>query len=108
MATTPEQIGALFNEEALYSYRPWESDEVTVRGRDAIVASWLESPDDPGSWEAQYQPFAVEAHRAAAVGWSRYFATEDEPEKLYHNVFLLGFDDIGRCSTFHEFYMLRT
>lgn len=102
------QIGALFSDEAVYSFRPWESEEVTVRGRDAIVASWLDSPDEPGSWEAQYEPFAVEGPRAAAVGWSRYFAVGDQPEKLYHNVFLLGFDDDGRCSSFHEFYMLQS
>ena len=31
-------IEALFTEDAVYGYRPWDSDEHTVRGRTAIAA----------------------------------------------------------------------
>ena len=31
-----------------------------------------------------------------------------QPEKLYHNVFLLEFGDDGRCSSFKEFYVLQS
>ena len=96
-------IEALFTEDAVYSYRPWENDKVTARGRDAIVASWLESPDDSALWEAAYEPYAVEGDKAVAVGWSRYHATDSEPERKYHNAYLLEFAD-GRCSAFHEFW----
>lgn len=99
-------IADLFTEDAVYSYRPWENDDVTARGRDAIVSSWLRHEDDPGSWEAHYEPFVVEGNKAAAVGWSRYFATDDKPEKTYHNAYLLEFGDDGRCSSFHEFWVL--
>jgi ketosteroid isomerase-like protein len=98
-------IEALFTEDAVYSYRPWESDKHTVRGRDAIVASWLEEPDAPGSWDARYEPWAVEDDRAVAVGWSRYAATGEYPERTYHNAYLLRFAPDGRCSDFREFYM---
>ena len=57
-------IEALFTDDAVYGYRPWDSDEHTVRGREAIVASWLEEPDQPESWDARYEPFAVEGERA--------------------------------------------
>ena len=83
-------------------------DKVTVKGREAIVASWMESPDDPSTWDARYQPYAVEGNRAVAVGWTRYNAGDSEPEKLYHNVFLLEFGDDGRCSSFKEFYVLQS
>lgn len=99
-------IEALFSDDAVYSYRPWESDDQTVRGRDAVVESWLEDKDDPAAWDARYEPFAVDGYRAVAVGWSRYAATGDEPQKTYHNAYLLEFDDAGRCSSFREFYML--
>jgi ketosteroid isomerase-like protein len=101
-----DEIRALFGADAVYSYRPWDSEEHTVRGRDAIVASWLEDSDDPELWDAEYQPYVVEGNRAVAVGWSRYAASGDEPERLYHNAYLLEFDDEGRCSSFHEFYFL--
>jgi ketosteroid isomerase-like protein len=99
-------IEALFTEDAVYSYRPWLSDEHTVRGRDAIIASWLEEPDDPGSWEAHYEPYAVDGDRAVAVGWSRYAASDGAPERTYHNAYLLRFAPDGRCAEFREFYFL--
>jgi ketosteroid isomerase-like protein len=102
----PAEIGGLFSEDAVYSYRPWENDDVTARGRDAIVAAWTRHEDDPTSWDAHYQPYVVEGNRAVAVGWSRYKATESEPEKTYHNAYLLEFGDDGRCSSFHEFWIL--
>jgi ketosteroid isomerase-like protein len=100
-------IEPLFAEDAVYGYRPWDSEEHTVRGRDAIVASWLEAFDAPaGSWDAAYQPWAIEGNRAAVVGWSRYAPDGEEPERTYHNAFLIVFDDEGRCTSFHEFFML--
>ena len=99
-------IEALFTEDAVYGYRPWDSDTHTVRGRDAIVSSWQEEPDAPGSWDAHYEPWAVDGDRAVAVGWSRYAATGDKPAQLYHYAYLLEFAADGQCRSFHEFYML--
>jgi ketosteroid isomerase-like protein len=100
-------IEALFTDDAVYGYRPWDSDESTVRGSSAIADSWLEEPDAPGSWDAQYEPFAVEDDRAVALGWSRYSATADHPERTYHNAYVMRFAPDGRCREFHEFYMLQ-
>lgn len=104
-ANEPGPIEALFTEDAVYHYRPYDHPDHTIRGRDAIVASWLEEPDDPGSWEAYYEPYVVDGERAAAVGWSRYAASTDEPERTYHNAYLLRFGADGRCAEFREFYM---
>jgi hypothetical protein len=101
------EVQSLFTDDATYGYRPWDSDEHTLRGRDAIVASWLEEPDEPGSWDAHYEPFAIENDRAVALGWSRYAASGDQPERLYHNAYVLEFAPDGRCRSFHEFYMLQ-
>ena len=46
---SPEAIGALFTEDATYSYYPFEEP---VRGREAIVASWLNHQDPPGTYDA--------------------------------------------------------
>lgn len=102
----PEPIGDLFTADAAYHYRPYDGPNLTARGRDAIVAAWLDDDDPPGSWEASYRPWAVDGDRAVAVGWSRYAARADEPERTYHNAFLLRFDADGRCREFREFYML--
>jgi len=105
----PASIGALFSEDATYRYQPWDEPAPShVRGRDAIVASWLEEKDAPGSWTAEYQPWLVGGDRAVAVGVSRYLAADGSTvEQEYRNVFLLDFDGDGRCREFSEIYMKR-
>ena len=82
------------------------SRTATGRGREPLVDDWLKGPDQPEAWDAKYEPYAVDGDRAVATGWSRYAATDDEPERTYHNAYLLRFDADGRCAEFHEFYML--
>ncbi|MEA2609382.1 MAG: hypothetical protein QOJ75_1625 [Chloroflexota bacterium] len=104
----PAAIGDLFSEAAEYRFHPWDEP---VRGRDAIVRAWVapgdneSQRDEPDAWEARYEPYAVEGDRAVAVGWSRYRAEGDTPEKLYHNCYLLEFDADGRCRGFTEFFI---
>ena len=96
----PAAIGVLFTEDATYAYHPWDGEDDLVRGRDAIVANWLEEQDKPGSWEAQYRPLMVEGERAVATGTTRY-----ANGKFYWNLFVLRFGGDGRCAEFVEWYM---
>ena len=106
-ANKPETIAELFSEDAVYSFHPYDEGEQAARGRDQIVTAWLETPDDPTSWEANYQAFAVDDDRAVATGTSRYLAAGDKEERFYHNCFLMRFDREGRCTEFTEFYVRR-
>jgi ketosteroid isomerase-like protein len=99
-------IRALFTEDALYRYLPYEHPSAEVRGADAIATSWLEHQDEPETWEAHYFPWLVAGDQAVATGSSRYAASDTEPARTYHNVFLLRFAADGRCSEFRELYML--
>ena len=98
----PGEIGALFAEDATYRFHPWDEP---VTGREAIVADWRDDQDDAGSWEAHYEPYAVEGDRAAAIGESRYLEPDGSTRDRYHNVFRLRFDGDGRCTEFTDFYM---
>lgn len=106
----PAAIGDLFAEDAEYRYHPWDEP---VRGRDAIVRDWVapdgnaSSRDEPDAWDARYEPYAVEGDRAVAIGRSRYLAQGGEPERTYHNCYLLEFDDEGRCRASTEFFVLQ-
>jgi hypothetical protein len=71
-----------------------------VRGRDAIVANWLEEQDEPGSWEAHYQPLVIKGRRAVATGTTRCASG-----KLYWNHFLHPNGEDGRCAEFVEWFM---
>ena len=101
-------IAELFAEHASYRYHPWDDDAETVRGRESIVASWLGDRDEPGTWAAEYRPWAIEDDRAVAVGVSRYLRADGTVEREYHNVFLCRFDADGRCVEFTEHFMRRT
>jgi ketosteroid isomerase-like protein len=93
----PEAIGALFSEDATYSYRPYLEP---IRGREAIVAEWLGDRDEPGSWQATYRPLLVTGDRAIATGETRY-----TDGRTFSNLFVMRFDAEGRCSEFGEWYM---
>ncbi len=101
----PELIGDLFSADAECRYHPYEEPK---RGRRAIVDSWFEGKDEPGTWEAEYRPFAVEDDAVVATGRSYY---RDEPEgeikRVYHNCFVMRFDDEGRCAEFTEWFLLQ-
>jgi len=105
-ANEREPIEALFTEDAKYRWRPYGPEERQAIGREAIVTGWLDEGDDPDSWEATYEPYALDGDRAVATGLSKYAATDTEPERTYHNVFLLQFAADGRCSEFTEYWML--
>lgn len=97
----PEAISALFAENATYAYHPWDEGEELVQGRDAIVANWQEERDPPDSWEAQYRPLLVEGKRAVVAGFTSYADGE-----YYWNLWVLRFDEDGRCAEYVEWYMV--
>jgi ketosteroid isomerase-like protein len=74
-------------------------------GSDEIVKSWIDFDEDPSEWEASYTPFAVDGDQAVATGTSRYLDAGDDGDEVYHNCFLLRFED-GRCAEFTEYWML--
>jgi SnoaL-like domain len=100
----PDAVADLFSEDATYSYFPFDEP---IRGRLAIVASWLEGKDPAGAYGARYEAVAIDGNLAVAQGRSRYFkdASKTELEREYDNIFLIEFDDDGRCRSFREWYM---
>ena len=100
----PEQIAALFSEDAEYRYHPKDHP---VRGRDAIVADWLEDRDDPGTYDGHYEAVAIDAENEnhVASGWSRYFEADGTLRDEYWNIYLCQFDDEGRCTSFTEWWI---
>lgn len=101
-ANDGDLIRPLFSDGAIYRYHPYDEPVVGVA---AIVDSWLENSDDPETWSARFEPIAVEGDVAVAVGTIRYQANGDQPERTYHNCFVLRFDEDGRCCEFTEWYI---
>jgi ketosteroid isomerase-like protein len=100
-----EAIGELFSEDCEYRYHPY--DHPPVRGREEIAASWLDDRDEPDSWQATYEPVAVDGDVAVATGESTYTNPDGSLKTVYYNVFVMRFDDEGRCREFTEYFIER-
>ena len=98
----PDAIGSLFTDDATYRYRPFDEP---VRGRQAIVASWLEQPDDPGTWQIECEPLAVNGDLAVARCLTTYGPPDGEPVDRYSNIWVIRLTDDGRASDFTEWWM---
>ena len=106
-----DAIGALFSDDAEYSYYPWIEP---IRGREAVVESWLgagegaSARDDEGTYDGEYRTIAVDGDVAVAVGTSTYTSEPGGPvTKVYENVFVMRFDEDGRCAAYEEWFMKR-
>jgi ketosteroid isomerase-like protein len=109
----PEAIGALFTDDVKYRYHPYDEP---VEGRDAVVEAWLgegdhegaSTKDEEGTYDATYEPVAVDGDVAVATGASTYYK---EPggavDKVYDNCFVMRFDSEGRCREFTEWFIKR-
>lgn len=96
-----EDIGRLFAEEALYYTGPFDEP---WRGRDGIVAGWLGRKDEPGSFSFRYEILATDVGVGVARGWTTY----REPPREYSNIWVVRFDEQGRCTEFTEWWVERT
>jgi hypothetical protein len=99
----PDKIGKLFSDDAEYRYHPQDEP---VRGRQAIVSDWLEGKDDPGTYDAEYHPLAIDGETYVANGWSRYYdAPGGEMSDEYLNVYVCEFNAAGECTSFTEYWI---
>ncbi len=97
----PEAVGDLFGADCSYSYN---GGHTSVVGREAIVKAWLDEVEE-GSWDAAYEPLAIEGDVHVSVGWTRYADGEGALRDEYSNIFVCRFDEDGRCTQFSEWWM---
>jgi SnoaL-like protein len=107
------QIEALFSDDVRYRYHPYDEP---VEGRRAVVDSWLgerdqegaSERDEEGTYDASYEPVAVDGDVAVATGTSTYTKEPGGPiDKIYDNCFVMRFDGQGRCREFTEWFAKR-
>jgi uncharacterized protein (TIGR02246 family) len=91
-----EDIGSLFTEEAAYSTEPYHAP---WKGREQIVAGWLEHKDEPGETSFEWQPISITEEVAVIRGTTRY------PESAYSNLWVIRLEADGRCREFSEWWM---
>jgi ketosteroid isomerase-like protein len=93
----PDDIRALFTEDAEYFTEPWEDP---WRGHDAIVEGWLEARDEPGDTTFEWTTVAIDGSTAVVRAVTDYVA-----ESTYYNVWAIEFGTDGRAVSFTEWWM---
>jgi ketosteroid isomerase-like protein len=92
----PEDIRALFTEDAVYLTEPYAEP---WRGHDEIVAGWLDHKDEPGDWKFKWEPLAESGDVSMLTG------TTDYGDRVYSNLWVIRLDADGRAREFTEWYM---
>jgi ketosteroid isomerase-like protein len=92
----PDEIGALFTEDALYFNEPFTEP---ARGRQAIVARWLERADDPGTTTFEWKLVAQNGDLAFVQGETDYGVAK------YSNLWVIRLAPSGEVSEFTEWWM---
>jgi len=96
----PAGIGRLFAKQACYYHTPFAEPWV---GRDVIVAEWLARKDEPGTTTFRYEVIAARGDTGVVRGWTTYLETRNE----YSNIWVIRFNDRGRCREFTEWWVQR-
>jgi uncharacterized protein (TIGR02246 family) len=100
----PQQIRALFTEDATYSPRPFSKP---WEGRDAIVAKWIERGDSKAPWQFESEVVAVEGDTGVVKGLTTYPAHDDQAEDAYSNIWVIRLEPDGRARSFAEWWVQR-
>lgn len=99
----PDDIRAVFTEDAVYRSRPHDPEPAT--GVDAIVEGWLEEQDPPGSTTFQWHPIAVEGDVAVIQCVTGYPA--GPKAGTYDNLWVVRLSRDGRASEFTDWWIQR-
>jgi len=102
----PDDIRALFTDDAVYFTQPWGEPWA---GPDAIVAGWLEARDEPGTYRFEWQIAGVDGDRVFVDAQTIYAADEQQPDgRIYRNLWVVDLDEDERARAFTEWYMEQT
>jgi ketosteroid isomerase-like protein len=105
---SPDEIAALFTEDAVYKPFPWPREAGGWRGREEIVAQWLEHGDSQNEWRFEHEIIAVDDDLAVIEGWTTYAEIDGEPKDLaYANLWVVRFAGDGRATHFTEWWIER-
>jgi ketosteroid isomerase-like protein len=96
-SNSPGDIGMLFTDDALYRTAPHREP---WRGRDGIIAGWLDHRDIPGAWTFRHELVAIAGDLAFVRGWTDYSDGD-----RFSNLWVIRLDEDGRCSEFTEWWM---
>ena len=97
----PDDIRAVFTEDAVYRGRPYGHEWV---GHPAIVAGWLDAQDAPGTTSFEWHPVAVDGEVAVVQCVTVY---PEDQGGTFDNLWVIRLADDGRAREYTEWYIAR-
>jgi hypothetical protein len=94
----PEHIAALFTEDAVYDPQTADGE---IHGVEAISDWWRGLDEDPANWDFQWLPLIETEEIGIITGTTNYY----DPPTTFRNLWVIRFDDDGRCRDFTEWYI---
>src|SRR5262245_20111473 len=91
-------VGALVSDDAEYLTGPLDEP---WRGREAIVAGWLDHRDEPGTWRVEH----VSTHVTGDTAFVESRISYPAEGVRYANLSVLSLDGAGRATRFVEWWM---
>ena len=96
-SNAPDDIRALFTDDAVYYTEPWTEP---WRGADGVVAGWLDRKDDPGNHTFEWSPLVVTDDVWVVQGETVY-----TDGRRYSNLWVIRPGGGGRAREFTEWWM---
>ena len=104
-----EAIGRLFAEHGIYHLGPWEGPwrgyTGPIVGRRAIADAWATAFDSDERFEADAEVLAIDGPRGVVRRTITYAGTGREPATRYGSLWVLDFDEEGRCLEYQEWFV---
>ncbi|WP_159706403.1 nuclear transport factor 2 family protein [Arthrobacter sp. 18067] len=97
----PDDIRALFTEDAVYNDRP--NTAKPWNGHEEIVKAWADAGDKPEDWTFEWTLLGREDDTAFVQGLTTYL----NGDPTYDNLWVIRFAEDGRAREFTEWYMAR-
>ena len=105
----PDAIGRLFSEDGIYHLGPWEGPwrgyTGPIVGRAAIAGAWATAFDPDERFEADAAVVAIDGRRGVVRRTIKYAGAGREPATRYGSLWVLDFDDGGRCREYQEWFV---
>jgi hypothetical protein len=98
-------VAALFSEDAIYYYGPFQTPSV---GRREIVTSWTSDPEQQTEVQYACVPLAIQDNLGVAHWHVAYRSRNDQSAAIeMDGVLVVKFDDQLRCTEHREWYSRR-
>ncbi|HEX5014251.1 MAG TPA: nuclear transport factor 2 family protein [Candidatus Limnocylindrales bacterium] len=108
-AAEASAIADLFSEGAVYHTGPWDEPWRGIpgpfRGRDGIAVGWLAGGIAGEQFDIWTDLIALDGQRAVVRRRLTYFEPGGAIESRWDTLWVIDFDDEGRCAEYQEWYV---